>query len=245
MAVARAVTALAVPAMDLAFMRGIAAGLDRPRVFFSDIELAAIKRAATQEGSWISTQEALSAYLLVVVGRALLPADSPGRVAATFVLDARKALGHDAEETCGGGLVFATVRFEGLLQMSLPEVAGVLHERAQSELSQKEIGRMWRIMAGCSQAGYHFAPMPKFMPSGSEHDLFLMLNNQSKRELPDFGEAGRAESVVTSAGPTLFLPAPGGIEVFMDKASLLSAARTEVEREHVVAELRACLPESA
>ncbi|CAE7559770.1 HST [Symbiodinium sp. CCMP2456] len=45
----------------------------------------------------------------------------------------------------------------------------------------------------------------------------LGINNSSKRELPDFG-SGKCNAVLTNAGPTLLLPAKGGIEVFLDNS---------------------------
>lgn len=84
------------------------------------------------------------------------------------------------------------------------DVAGKLHDAAQSELSLKEAGRTWRIMNGCFRAGAELAMITKMIPRQTKHDLILVLNNQSKRELPDFGAAsgGRADAVVTNAGTT-------------------------------------------
>jgi len=243
----KSVFAVAAPLYDFCFLSGATGDLERPRLSLSDDDLAAIKAAATPStpGSWVSTQEALAAYLVHTVGRACLPASSRGRVAITLILDPRKALGRRPEETFGSGLVFLTWKFEGLLQMSLRDVAGKLHDAAQSELSLKEAGRTWRIMNGCFRAGAELAMITKMIPRQTKHDLILVLNNQSKRELPDFGAAsgGRADAVVTNAGPTVVLPVPsGGVDVLLDPSTVLRPARSARDRAEALAALRAAVP---
>ncbi|CAE6970393.1 HST [Symbiodinium sp. CCMP2592] len=51
----------------------------------------------------------------------------------------------------------------------------------------------------------------------------LGINNSSKRELPDFG-SGKCNAVLTNAGPTLLLPAKGGIEALCFLWSLLKVS---------------------
>mmetsp|Transcript_93384 Transcript_93384/g.269712 ORF Transcript_93384/g.269712 Transcript_93384/m.269712 type:complete len:481 (-) Transcript_93384:155-1597(-) len=235
------------PVADLLFLSGTTGDLERPRAFFSDDDLAAIKVAATPsgDGSWVSTQEALSAYLVLTAGKTLLKADSRGRVTVAYILDPRKALGRSSNETFGAGLVIMRMAFDGLLQMSLQDVAGKIHDAAQSEMSLKKVGRRWRLSEGCFKHGVEFCLLSKTMPRKWENDVTLVLNNQSKRELPDFGEAasgGRAEAVVTNAGPTIVLPAKGGVDVLLDPTTLLRAARSARDRARVVDALRANMP---
>jgi hypothetical protein len=59
------------------------------------------------------------------------------------------------------------------------------------------------------------------------------VNNSSKRALPDFG-SGRCQSVITNAGPTIFLPADGGIEVHLDPSVFSSAGCTKAQREEAL-----------
>lgn len=69
----KSVFAVAAPLYDFCFLSGATGDLERPRLSLSDDDLAAIKAAATPStpGSWVSTQEALAAYLVHTVGRAL------------------------------------------------------------------------------------------------------------------------------------------------------------------------------
>jgi len=234
------------PLYDRLFLIGITGDLTRPRVRFSERELARIKAVATpvDGDGWVSTQEALSAYILLTIGKATLPPTSQGRAVATFILDARKALGFQHDDIIGSGLVFLTVGLSGLLQMSLPEVAGALHELAKVELSQEAVRRRWLLVAGAANIGLEFDVMWKARPSN--YDICLFLNNQSKRELPDFGEetsGGVAESVLTNAGPTLVLPIKGGVEVFLDQ-STLRAAKSSSARLAALEALRSEIPMS-
>ncbi|CAE7236873.1 HST, partial [Symbiodinium pilosum] len=78
-----------------------------------------------------------------------------------------------------------------------------------------------------------------------EGDIMLSINNSSKRQLPDFG-TGRCQSVLTNAGPTLLLPAKGGIEVYLDNSVFRSAKCYSTSSQQKAAEsLRSYLPKSA
>mmetsp|Transcript_136233 Transcript_136233/g.353227 ORF Transcript_136233/g.353227 Transcript_136233/m.353227 type:complete len:475 (-) Transcript_136233:340-1764(-) len=232
------------PLYDWLFLAGITGDLTRPRVRFSDSELARIKAAATpvDGDGWVSTQEALSAYILLTIGKAALPPTSQGRAVAAFILDARKALGFRSDDIIGSGLVFLRVGFSGLLQMSLQEVAGTLHELSKSNLSQEAVRNRWRLVAGAANIGLEFDVMRDAYPT--KYDICLFLNNQSKRELPDFGQeasGGAAESVLSNAGPTLVLPTRGGVEVLLDP-STLKAARSASARLAALEALRREIP---
>jgi len=234
------------PIYDWLFLSGMTGDLTRPRIFFSDGELARIKAAATPAGGdgWVSTQEALSAYILLTIGRATLPPTSQGRAVAMFILDARKPLGFRPTDLLGSGLVFLKTSFSGLVQMSLAEVAGTLHEQSKSDLSQEGVRRRWLLAAGAAEIGLEFDAMRDAQPRSADYDIALFLNNQSKRELPDFGQqgsGGKAQSVLTNAGPTLVLPAKGGVEVFLDP-STLKAARSSSVRQAALEALQSEIP---
>jgi len=61
---------------------------------------------------------------------------------------------------------------------------------------------------------------------GKNIDLRFAVNNSSKRPLPDFG-SGRCESTITNAGPTIFLPAKGGIDVHFDPSVFSSCSKAQ------------------
>eukprot|EP00444_Apocalathium_aciculiferum_P030595 CAMPEP_0183422610 /NCGR_PEP_ID=MMETSP0370-20130417/27923_1 /TAXON_ID=268820 /ORGANISM="Peridinium aciculiferum, Strain PAER-2" /LENGTH=522 /DNA_ID=CAMNT_0025606719 /DNA_START=55 /DNA_END=1623 /DNA_ORIENTATION=- len=237
------------PVYDFLWLRGITGELARPRVYFSNDELARIKSAATPEAGssgdgWVSTQEALTAYLLLTIGRAVLPPASRGRVAAVFLLDARKAIGLGPQDLLGSGLVFVKVSFDGLLQMSLAEVATVLHERCKTGTSAETLSKRWRLVAGAADIGSEFDAMMDAMPKRREYDMFLMLNNQSKRQLPDFGSdasGGQVQGVVSNVGPTLLLPAEDGIQVLLDP-TILRVTKSRKTRRAALAALRSEIP---
>mmetsp|Transcript_99956 Transcript_99956/g.278354 ORF Transcript_99956/g.278354 Transcript_99956/m.278354 type:complete len:503 (-) Transcript_99956:200-1708(-) len=217
--------------MDSLFLSGISFP-NRPRLFFSNEEVARIKAAATPApgcggDGWVSTQEALSAYLLLTVGQEVLPESSEGRALLFLLLDSRKALGLP-EGTCfGSGLAFVGLKLTGLLQLELAEVAGAIHAAAKEEASPEAIRRRWQLVAGSAEQGREFDAFTELQAANRESDLVLQLNNQSKRQLPDFGvegSGGPAHSVLTNAGPTLLLPASGGVEVFVHPSFLKGSA---------------------
>jgi len=214
-------------AMDMIWYAGLAPELGRARILFSNADLDRIKRAATPpRGSkgdgWVTTQEAMSAHLLLSLGRALLTEGKADAVTGVDTwIDCRKHLGLPAD--AAGGIGFGVMRYmvEGLLDKKLWEVAQVIHEEAKlltPEVAKKEFGiaiGMFRQGLGADlafsgvQAQFNHATKGKF-------DLLLKLNNQSKRKLPDFGKAGgAASSVLTNAGPSLLLPVNGGVELFL------------------------------
>jgi len=227
-------------------------GLSRRRVFFSEAELTRVKNAATPlPGSggdgWVTTQEAIVAYMLQILGKTLLPQGSTGKCLVKFILDARKNLGLPANQSMGSGMNFVNVPVENVLQLSLPEIASNIHEALLTGVASPERQRkQWRLLAGAAERNLDRAVMAE-LHARQDCDLVLMINNQSKRELPDFGAAGRAERVMTNAGPTLFLPGKGGMEVYIDPAVFESAGHSAsgTAASQALAALREELPKDS
>ena len=69
-------------------------------------------------------------------------------------------------------------------------------------------------------------------------DLKFAVNNSSKRGLPDFG-SGRCQSVITNAGPTIFLPAEGGIDVHLDNTVFSSSGCSKAQKLEALRALKA------
>jgi len=242
------------PCVDTLFLNNLY-GLSRRRVFFSHAEVAAIKEAATPqvsasgEDAWVTTQEALAAYLLITLGRHLLPAHSKGTACVMFLLDARKCLGLPSNQLLGNGLNFMMLKVERLLSRSLPEVAACIHEALTTgSASPERQCQQWKLMAGACEQGMEFDVMQD-LQKRKGYDIMIALNNQSKRELPDFGTAsgGRAEAFMTDAGPNLILPAKGGIEVLLGSEVFSSAGCSSSGRKakQALAALRQELPAAA
>mmetsp|Transcript_48563 Transcript_48563/g.67488 ORF Transcript_48563/g.67488 Transcript_48563/m.67488 type:complete len:86 (+) Transcript_48563:2-259(+) len=74
-------------------------------------------------------------------------------------------------------------------------------------------------------------------------DLVLQINNSSKRQLPDFG-TGRCEKAMTNAGPTLFLPTKGGMEVLLHSNVFSSTGCSSAQKQKALDALRSELPRS-
>jgi len=211
-----------VTSMDVLFIAGCYS-LGRPRIFFSDAEVARIKEGGmpTPDGNfphtWVSTQEALAAYLLLTVAKATLKPSSEGKAMAMFWLDPRKAMGWKPDYQMGLGFNMIQVDCgTNITQKTLPEVAGCIHNFFEEKMTLKDLNRRFRFFWGAVQNDMHMAVFQKERRAQSRYDVVLQFNNQSKRKLPDFGAGGgQTSSVLTDAGPTLAVPADGGIDVYM------------------------------
>ena len=224
-------------------------GLNRHRVYFSDDELAAIKEEATPtevkpgQDKWVTTQEAFCAYLLMTLGKHILPPDAKGKVQMMFLLDARKALGLPSNQLMGGGLTFTSVMVEDLKLLTLPEIASRLHEGlAKKEGSLESQKARWQLLNGACEKKLEHSLMQEFHYK-RDVDMKLAVNNSSKRPLLDFG-TGPAESVVSDAGPSLLLPAKeGGLYLYLDPQVFSSAKCSSKEkRSQALEALRTDLP---
>lgn len=231
-----------------ALFRNAGVGLYRDRLFFADAELAALKSFATPKtvepgkDNWVSTQEAFVAYMIHTLGQQLVSPTAKGACKVVFFLDPRKSVGLPANQLLGSGLVLFMVKIDNFRRLSLPEIASELHEALSTKESGKKLGKQWRLITGACEIKKVFDIYMEYL-STSGCDLVLQINNSSKRELPDFGN-GRCEQVVTNAGPTLLLPAKGGMEVFLHSSVFSSTGCSSAQKQKALEALRSELPRS-
>lgn len=231
-----------------ALFRKAGVGLYRDRLFFADAELAALKSFATPKtvepgkDNWVSTQEAFVAYMIHTLGQQLVSRTAKGACKVVLFLDPRKSVGLPADQLLGSGLVLLMVKIDNFRRLSLPEIASELHEALSTKESGKKLGKRWRLVSGASEIQRVFEIYMEYL-STAGCDLVLQINNSSKRELPDFGN-GRCEQVVTNAGPTLFLPAKGGMEVFLHSSVFSSTGCSSAQKQKALEALRSELPRS-
>lgn len=227
--------------MDMLFFAGLSKATSRTRIFFSHADVARIKKMATppvgsKGDGWVTTQEALAAHILLALGRVILPTlkktRNPPRAGCFLTTDLRKKFGLPANFPSGMcvGTIAAVV--DDPLAKSLPELAGILHDTVK-EFTVKE-AELW-FSSMCTACKYGmvqdwFIQMEGKKGKDGPFDLLLRLNNQTKREYPDFGLAGGVPTVaLTNAGPSLLYPADGGIELFLEKDSFCGAETAKVE----------------
>lgn len=86
---------------------------------------------------------------------------------------------------------------------------------------------MWRMTSGACELGTEHSVLRK-VHSPENVDLKFAVNNSSKRLLPDFGK-GNCESVITNAGPTIFLPAKGGMDVHLHPSVFSGCGQAQVQ----------------
>jgi len=237
------------PCLDVLFLNKLSSSLSRQRVFFSDDELTAIKAAATKSEGWVTTQEALTAYMLSVLAKHLVPKRPKHKAAVIFLLDARRCLGMPANQLLGNGMNFMKVEVCDVLQKSLSDLAYELHDALTSGMASPEMQRdQWQLQCGACERGMDFEVMKDLMKT-SAYDIFFAINNQSKRQLPDFGGAGgkgRVSTFISNAGPNLWVPARGGLEVHLGSELFTSAgySSNSPAAQKAISALRAELPNS-
>jgi len=224
--------------MDLIFFAGLSNTWARKRLTFSRSQVDHIKKAATPPkgtpgGGWVTTQEAVTAHILLSLGRAILPAEATDAVTGvTLVLDGRSRLGMPADAAFGLGATTCNILVERLLEKSLWEVALCIHDELQAftpEKVKRNLGAFFSLTEtglGPEFCLTHMQQSGKHNLKG-KYDLHFMLNNDSKRVLPDFGGAGGAAMVLYNTGPSLLLPAPGGVELFLAKDAFMGASSSK------------------
>jgi len=235
------------PLYDALFRR-VGAGLYRDRLFFADAELEALKSLATPKtvepgkDNWVSTQEAFVAYMIYTIGHQCLSSSAKGACKVVFFLDPRKSLGLPADQLLGSGVVLFMTKIENFMSLTLPEIASALHEALSSKETGKTLKTRWRLVSGASEIARVFDIYMEYM-STTGCDLVLQINNSSKRQLPDFG-TGRCEKAMTNAGPTLFLPTKGGMEVLLHSNVFSSTGCSSAQKQKALDALRSELPRS-
>jgi hypothetical protein len=214
--------------MDIVFKAGLSKTTARTRLAYSNEDLERIKRAASPpDGSpgdgWVTTQEAISAHLLLCLGRAILPAGKVDAVTGVKLwLDVRKLLGIPGDASSGFGFSTGLCTVEKLLEKTLWQVANAIHDELKK--FPAEFKKMSGVFTTLVHRGLGVDLMASMMSKDKEHptkgkfDVLLQLNNQAKRVMPDFGDAGGVPSaVLTNAGPSLILPTKDGVELFLVK----------------------------
>jgi len=236
---------IVVPIYDSLWLSGITGQLKRARTWFDRSELRRLKESACPYAdSWVSMQEAIAAWLIWNIARKTLPEDAPGVVSLLLLLDARKALGMSPNDLSGCGLVFAPMRLEGVRQMTFPEVAEYIHDECQAATTPEKLAARWKLTAGAAEVNGVFDVMMETMRAASQTDFALMLNNQFKRQLPNFGPAGGQTFMpTTNAGPTLMLPGKeGGMRIFFDESTLFKSAKTTADKNAAMMAIKMDVP---
>lgn len=213
-------------------------GCPRCRIFFSWAELELIKAAATPSGTagaWVSTQEALSAHILLSLARAILPDVAAKRATRTglyYTLDVRSALGMQPE-TPGGVLdTLAYVCIPSILQLTLREVAELIHDSMHDPGKSQFLRDQWSFTSSFADHHYtveHSLLLGQMLRRDKDGplDFVLRLNNLSKKELPDFGATGggKALAAMVLTGPSLLVPEAGGVALHLGNETLRRVPR--------------------
>eukprot|EP00435_Cladocopium_sp_Y103_P068517 s592_g31.t1 len=206
--------------MDTFFLH-VGWSLTRHRLFFSDDDLGRLKEEATPK----AVPENMDNWVI------LSCKGSVGQNIRAISL----SIPPPSNQIMGNGLTFTSISIptQQVLSMDLPSLASHLHQalsvKEGSLESQKEL---WRTITGACHRGVEHAIMQK-IHKRKNIDLKFAVNNSSKRALPDFG-SGRCQSVITNAGPTIFLPADGGIEVHLDPSVFSSAGCTRAQKQEAL-----------
>lgn len=187
----------------------------RTTVAFSHEELTHLKAAAVHkmDKRWVTTQEALTAHLLLVLSRVLYA--GPCHAAVYFVLDVRRYLGLPANYRCGAGIIGFPVVVPGDMQtLKLADVAKILHESLQG-LTPEKARVLWALRESAAKEKKSSQYLCHMASHFDDCNLVIVMNNQSKMSLPDFGCAGGPTEMLWSSsggpGQTVVLPTTNGM----------------------------------
>lgn len=227
----------------------------RPRIYFSNSQLASLKRAAMPTTSsaasggvgegggnadgWVTTQEALAAHLIKSLARTLLPPGSAAPAHVGFILDARKAAGVPAASECGCGSTFPhNIRVERVMDKTLPQVAADLHKGLKEATSPERYTLRFQNQEALyfdEDHGYsellknRISRRQQRWPGDGKFKVALRINNLSKVKPLDFGTGG-AQMFYPAGGPTLWVAAPpDGMLVFLDVRNFVDMEPSRME----------------
>lgn len=194
----------------------------RHQLLLSAADLKAIKEAATPDVGWVSTQEALAAFLLQNIGRlwaAERQADAKKPGLVRMWRNCRKALGLEARHVLGVGVFIQSIPVgEDYLAVPLPTLAVRVHDAYAGATDEDMRGQLYTFNELSTHSVAAFMPnIQTFMDKGG-YDASLQLNNMSKFELPDFGSGSPSpRTFLTVAGPSVVVPAPeDGVAIYLE-----------------------------
>mmetsp|Transcript_20678 Transcript_20678/g.57987 ORF Transcript_20678/g.57987 Transcript_20678/m.57987 type:complete len:450 (+) Transcript_20678:82-1431(+) len=214
----------------------------RTTVAFSHRELANLKAAIVQgmrKDAWITTQEALTAHLLSALGQVLYR--EPCRAGICFVLDVRRLIGLPASYRSGAGIITFPVVVPGDLHaLTLADVADCLHRSLQGLTKEKARG-MWALREAAAKDKTSTQYLSRLVSHFCDCNLVIVVNNQGKMPVPDFGRAGGlAETLWSSSGgpgQVVVLPTTNGLALHLGLLPGVLARSRPARMKEVVQQL--------
>eukprot|EP00928_Gymnodinium_smaydae_P023216 TRINITY_DN19241_c0_g1_i1.p1 TRINITY_DN19241_c0_g1~~TRINITY_DN19241_c0_g1_i1.p1 ORF type:complete len:607 (-),score=88.50 TRINITY_DN19241_c0_g1_i1:246-2066(-) len=233
----RGVASAALKAVVAVVPRMLGEAANRVCLYIPKDKVNALKTAATPPADaggdgWVSTQEAVVAHLLLSLWKAFMTGVAlkhGGCASVAFFVDMRKMLGVADNYFFGTGFQVVEFYVKDMQTKSLAECAADIHEESRN-LGQKA-SQKWHLWHHAFQDKVRFEHFVNDMVTSQGSDMTLTVNNNSKRELPNFGNAGGVvKGMMSSMGPTLLLARGGGLEIILAH-DLYVAASDDKRRE--------------
>jgi hypothetical protein len=217
----------------------LALGQKQPRVqlSLSHSRLAEMKSAATPTtgDGWVSTQEAVIAHLVHTLWRILKPqVRGKGVFNVSSLVDVRKYLKLPNSFAFGTGFQVCSIYVPEMNDKmhdnvkGVQEVAAIIHE--ESKKMAETAAKRWCLWHRAFEYRVDFEDFMNDIRSNQRSDMSITINNNSKREAPDFGPnaGGVATQFMSNMGPTLFIATKDGMDVLLEGEMFANAPR-EIE----------------
>lgn len=217
--------------------RMLGAQSDRVRLVIPSSRIEALKVASAPPpefggDGWVSTQEAVLAHLLRSLWASLMAGahfKHGGCARVSMMVDVRRHLGLQSNFHFGTGFQVVDFLIHDMPNKSLPQCAADIHEGCRG--MGKQAKEKWHLFHHAFEDCVRLDQFVRDAKSQRGSDLTLTVNNNSKRNTPDFGAAGGPVSgFMSSMGPTLLLTSRLGLEIILDN-DLFAAASDEKKSE--------------
>lgn len=213
----------------------IGKGSPRLQLCLSNSQMQEIKDLAmplpeTAGDGWVSTQEAIVAYLTLALWRSFFSRSAKHDIAqVSFLVDVRKPLGINDNVAFGTGFQPCSIFLESVSSFGLRECAAAIHERYKAMI--ESAAKNWCLFHRAFEYRIEADEFVHELSTSRSADMSITINNNSKRQAPDFGAlaGGQASDFMSNMGPTLFVATASGMDIFLEAEALAGASSAKVQ----------------
>lgn len=207
---------------------------ERVQLSLSNAQLLKIKDLATPlpnavGDGWVSTQEAVVAHLTLSLWKSLhSDIQTSGIACVSFLVDIRKYLCIDDNFAFGTGFQLCSIHIPKMSSLSLKECAQYLHEECKT--MTQNVAHRWCLWHRAFESRLQLDEFIQDAVNSPPSDMKLTINNNSKREAPDFGVSagGVAHEFMSNMGPTLLIATKDGMDIVLEGGLLSGDAQEKI-----------------
>jgi hypothetical protein len=208
---------------------------ERLQLSLTNAQLSKLKTLATPlpetiGDGWVSTQEAVVAHLTLTLWNTLRSDIRTGGIACvSFLVDIRKHLGIEDNFAFGTGFQVCSVHIANMSSLDLKECAQSLHDKCK--IMTSNVANTWCLWHRAFEYRLQLDDFVQDVVNTPHSDMKLTINNNSKREAPDFGAnaGGVACEFMSNMGPTLFITTADGMDIVLEGGLLSGVAKEKID----------------